>query len=207
MSRGSFRHRASREAGGPTHLGAAAACGKACGMLAITAIVATHQPTGRPCAYPGWRRRTPPDGTRRAQRPRGAQTGPRGGTRGRRPRRGPGRPWGQKLGGDGRRRLPGPGDGPQEGAVAGPGVAGPGRADSGPPSRGADSGGGGARVPGGRVLLHHDGFVAVLDEVADAVMPPFEGIPQGGMRRLRMLRGNGRWPVRTRRWAWLGRRA
>jgi hypothetical protein len=57
------------------------------------------------------------------------------------------------------------------------------------------------------LLLHHDGLVAILEEVPAPLVAPVEGVPQGGMRRLRMLRASGRVPVRTRRWAWFGRSA
>lgn len=52
-----------------------------------------------------------------------------------------------------------------------------------------------------------DRFVAVLEEVADALVAAIEGVPQGGMGRERTLGGSGRVPVRTKRWAWFKRSA
>ena len=51
-----------------------------------------------------------------------------------------------------------------------------------------------------RLRLHHDGLVPVLEEVADAAMAAVEA-PAYPVKRLRMLRAKGRWPVRTSRWA------
>ena len=58
-----------------------------------------------------------------------------------------------------------------------------------------------------RLRLHHDGLVPVLEEMPHALVAAVEGVPQSGMRRLRILRGKGQVPVRTRRWAWFGRSA
>ena len=57
------------------------------------------------------------------------------------------------------------------------------------------------------IFFHHDRLVPVLQEVTDPLVAPVEGPPPRGVRSERMLRGRGRLPVRTRRWAWFGRRA
>jgi hypothetical protein len=53
----------------------------------------------------------------------------------------------------------------------------------------------------GGVCLHDDQRVPVLEEVADPFVAAVEAPPHRGVRSERMLRGNGRVPVRTRRWA------
>ena len=58
-----------------------------------------------------------------------------------------------------------------------------------------------------RLFFHHDGPVPVLEEVAHPAVAAVEGPPHGGVRRLRMLRGRERLPVRTKRCAWFGSRA
>ena len=104
-------------------------------------------------------------------------------------------------------RLPRAGDDPEESTVAAPGV----------PLQGAEildhAGAQGVQVEVADefqevgLLLHDNGFEPVLEQVAHPVVSPVEGPPQSGVRRLRMLRARARRPVRTRRWAWLGRRA
>jgi len=105
------------------------------------------------------------------------------------------------------RRLPRPGHGPQEGAVATP------RIPVEVPEIADDLGAQGVQVEVADefeevgLLLHDDGFVPVLEEVPHPVVPAVEGPPQSGVRRDRMQRARVRFPIRTRRWAWFGRRA
>jgi site-specific DNA recombinase len=60
------------------------------------------------------------------------------------------------------------------------------------------------KVVFGRVIASG---VLLLEEVPHPVVPAVEGPPQSGVRRDRMQRARVRFPVRTRRWAWFGRRA
>ena len=114
---------------------------------------------------------------------------------------------GAELCENGARVLPGPGHPAEEGALAGPAVPGQ-RAEIGDDRRPQW-----VQVEVAhefeevRLLFHHDGLVAVLEEMARALVAAVEGVPQGGMKRDRRLRCRGRVPVRTRRWAWLGRSA
>ncbi len=88
-----------------------------------------------------------------------------------------------ELGEDLPRGLPGSGDGPQEGAVAGPGVPGerPEVRDHPRPDRVqvevADE------LQEVRFGLHHDRLVPVLEEVPDPPVAAIEGPPHGGVRK------------------------
>jgi len=121
-----------------------------------------------------------------------------------RPRPRPGR---AEVGQDRCGRLPGARHGASEGPVARPGVplqALEGQDHVGPERVQVEIA---DQLQEVGLLFYHNRLVPVLEEVADPVVAPIEGPPQSGVRRERMLRGSGRLPVRTRRWAWFGRRA